>query len=91
MAQPAWKRPGSPIGKTGPRKKNPIYKRRAREPWSPANLKKLKGQEWIETLSFSASTRQTPTYQRRARSLKQIGIVQQTRRGGHDTLEVVKP
>ncbi len=42
MAKAAWKRPGSPIGKTGPRKKNPIYKRRSREPWSPADLKKLK-------------------------------------------------
>jgi hypothetical protein len=34
MAQPAWKRPGSPIGKTGPRKRNPIYKRRSGEPWT---------------------------------------------------------
>ena len=42
MAQPAWKRPGSPIGKTGPRKKNPIYKRRSREPWSAAELRKLR-------------------------------------------------
>jgi hypothetical protein len=42
MAQPGWKRPGSPIGKTGPRKKNAIYKRRSREPWSPADLRKLR-------------------------------------------------
>jgi hypothetical protein len=42
MEQPAWKRPGSPIGKTGPRKKNPSYKRRSREPWSSADLRKLR-------------------------------------------------
>jgi len=42
MAQPAWKRAGSPIGRSGPRKKNPIYKRRSRQPWSDADLKKLK-------------------------------------------------
>jgi hypothetical protein len=34
MAKAAWKRPGSPIGKKGPRKANPKYKRRLRQPWS---------------------------------------------------------
>jgi hypothetical protein len=38
----AWKRPGSPIGRTGQRKANPKYKRRSREPWSPADLRTLK-------------------------------------------------
>jgi len=42
MAQAAWKRPGSPIGKKGPRKANPVYKRRLGEPWSDADLKNLK-------------------------------------------------
>ena len=42
MAQPAWKRAGSPIGKKGPRKANPKYKQRAREPWSRDELKDLK-------------------------------------------------
>ena len=42
MAQPAWKRPGSPIGKKGPRKANPKYKQRAREPWSSAEVKQLR-------------------------------------------------
>jgi hypothetical protein len=42
MAQAAWKRPGSPIGKKGPRKSNPIYKRKAGEPWSDTDLRKLK-------------------------------------------------
>jgi len=42
MAQSAWKRPGSPIGKEGPRKANPAYKRRSGEPWSDADLKNLK-------------------------------------------------
>ncbi|AMA58674.1 hypothetical protein [Bradyrhizobium sp. CCGE-LA001] len=42
MAKAAWKRPGSPIGRKGPRKANPVYKRRARQPWSPADVSKLK-------------------------------------------------
>jgi hypothetical protein len=42
MAQAAWKRPGSPIGKAGPRKANPKYKRRSGQPWSPAELKQLR-------------------------------------------------
>jgi hypothetical protein len=39
-----WRRPGSPIGRRGPRKKNPEYKRRAGEPWTGrevATLRKL--------------------------------------------------
>jgi hypothetical protein len=42
MAQSAWKRPGSSIGKKGPRKANPKYKRRSREPWSSDELRQLK-------------------------------------------------
>lgn len=42
MARPAWKRQGSPIGKKGPRKANPRYKRRSREPWSTADVRTLK-------------------------------------------------
>jgi len=38
----SWKRPGSPIGQRGPRKANPKYKRRSREPWTPAEVKQLK-------------------------------------------------
>jgi hypothetical protein len=38
----ARKRPTSPIGKTGPRKANPKYKRRAREPWTPQEVRELK-------------------------------------------------
>jgi hypothetical protein len=37
----AWKRPGSPIGREGPRKANPKYKRRSRERWSAADLRTL--------------------------------------------------
>jgi hypothetical protein len=42
MAQPAWKRPGSPIGKKGPRKANPKYKRRSRERWSAQEVRELR-------------------------------------------------
>ncbi len=41
-AKAAWKRPGSPIGKKGPRKANPKYKRRSREPWTDNEVKKLR-------------------------------------------------
>jgi hypothetical protein len=42
MAKAAWRRPGSPIGKKGSRKTNPSYKRRSRQPWSSADLRKLR-------------------------------------------------
>lgn len=42
MARPDWKRPGSPIGKKGPRKANPIYKRRSRELWSDEDVHQLR-------------------------------------------------
>ncbi len=42
MARQSWKRPGSPIGRKGPRKSNPKYKRRARQPWEPGEVKELK-------------------------------------------------
>ncbi len=42
MAQAAWKRPGSPIGKKGARKANPKYKRRAGEPWTTQEVRELR-------------------------------------------------
>jgi hypothetical protein len=42
VAQAAWKRSGSPIGKKGPRKANPVYKRKLRQPWSKDDIKQLK-------------------------------------------------
>lgn len=42
MATPNWKRSGSPIGKKGPRKKNPEYKRRSGENWTGADLRNLR-------------------------------------------------
>jgi hypothetical protein len=38
----AWKRPGSPIGRRGPRKANPRYKRHTREPWERADVQALR-------------------------------------------------
>ena len=40
--QPAWKQPGSPIGRKGPRKANPKYKRNLREAWTAADVKMLR-------------------------------------------------
>jgi len=40
--KPAWKRPGSPIGKKGPRKANPKYKRRSQQTWSDKEVKLLR-------------------------------------------------
>lgn len=42
MARAAWKRPGSPIGKKGPRKANPKYKQNMRKPWSDDDVEKLR-------------------------------------------------
>jgi hypothetical protein len=38
----SWKRPGSPIGRKGPRKANPKYKRRAGQRWTTGELRELK-------------------------------------------------
>jgi hypothetical protein len=38
----SWKPPGSPIGKKGPRKANPKYKRRSQQPWSDKEVKQLR-------------------------------------------------
>jgi hypothetical protein len=42
MEQVAWKRPDSPIGRTGPRKANPKYKRKLGQPWSDEEVKELR-------------------------------------------------
>ena len=42
MARQSWKRPGSPIGRKGPRKANPTYKQRMRQPWSEKEVRDLK-------------------------------------------------
>jgi hypothetical protein len=40
--KPSWQRRGSPIGRKGPRKANPKYKRRSGEPWTTAEIRELK-------------------------------------------------
>ena len=40
--RPAWKKPGSPIGRKGPRKANPKYRRRSRKPWEKEEVRDLK-------------------------------------------------
>ena len=47
--RPSWKRPGSPIGRKGPRKANPKYKRRSGEPWTRDELKELKALAKLNT------------------------------------------
>jgi hypothetical protein len=42
MARASWKRPGSPIGRKGPRKANPKYKRKLNEPWSAGDVGELR-------------------------------------------------
>jgi len=37
-----WRRPGSPIGRKGPRKPHSKYKRHAKESWSEADLGMLR-------------------------------------------------
>jgi len=40
--QESWRRPGSPIGRKGPRKADPKYKRHEGEPWSAKDVRELK-------------------------------------------------
>ena len=42
MAQPSWERPGSPIGRTGPRSASPKYKRKLGHPWSDEEVGQLR-------------------------------------------------
>jgi hypothetical protein len=42
MTAATWKRPGSPIGRKGPRKANPKYKQRAGDPWKASEVRQLK-------------------------------------------------
>jgi hypothetical protein len=37
-----WRRSGSPIGRKGPRKANPRYKRNLNKSWSTAEVRKLR-------------------------------------------------
>ena len=39
---PSWQRLGSPIGRKGPRKRHPQYKRHMNEPWSGADVGRLR-------------------------------------------------
>jgi hypothetical protein len=41
-AKPAWKRAGSPIGRKGPRKAHPKYKRNMNKPWSAGDVRMLR-------------------------------------------------
>ncbi|MGA7485456.1 MAG: hypothetical protein WBW74_00740 [Xanthobacteraceae bacterium] len=41
-SKPAWQRAGSPIGRKGPRKAHPKYKRHLKEPWSGTDLGTLR-------------------------------------------------
>jgi hypothetical protein len=38
----AWKRPGSPIGRKGPRKAHPRYKRNLNKNWSSGDVRTLR-------------------------------------------------
>lgn len=38
----SWRRPGSPIGRKGPRKVHPKYKKHLGEMWSPSDVRALK-------------------------------------------------
>jgi hypothetical protein len=63
MATPAWRRPGSPIGKKGPRKANPKYKRRSRERWTPQEVRQLRSlaKDNIPTGVISLMLQRPPT------------------------------
>lgn len=41
-SRPSWQRPGSPIGRKGPRKAHPRYKRNNKASWSTRDVRELK-------------------------------------------------
>jgi hypothetical protein len=62
-SKPAWQRPGSPIGRKGPRKANPKYKRNMRDPWTNDDVRMLKrfAKENTPTGVISLKMGRTPT------------------------------
>ena len=42
--RPAWQRPGSPIGRKGPRKAHPLYTRNKNKDWTARDVRELKTQ-----------------------------------------------
>lgn len=42
VRRPAWKRPGSPIGRKGPRKAHPSYTRNNNKNWSAGDVRELR-------------------------------------------------
>jgi hypothetical protein len=85
----AWQRPGSPIGRKGPRKAHAKYKRNMREPWSTSDVKMLKqlAKENTPTGVISLKMGRTPTAirgkaQREGISLRPSNRSPYTRRRG---------
>ena len=42
MAKQSWQRPGSPIGRKGPRNADAKYQRRTGEPWERSEIRELR-------------------------------------------------
>ena len=42
LRRASWKRPGSPIGRKGPRKAHPRYKRNLNKDWSSGDVRELR-------------------------------------------------
>ena len=61
--KPVWQQPGSPIGRKGPRKAHPKYKRRMNEGWSSEDLQTLKQLARVNTPTgvISLKMGRTPT------------------------------
>jgi len=85
----AWKRPGSPIGRKGPRKANPKYKRNMSKDWTASDVRELKklAKENTPTGVISLKLGRTPVAirgkaQREGISLKPTNRSPYTRRSG---------
>lgn len=61
--KPTWRQPGSPIGRKGPRKAHPKYKRHMNEAWSSEDLLTLKQLARVNTATgvISLKMGRTPT------------------------------
>jgi hypothetical protein len=75
--KPVWQRAGSPIGRKGPRKAHPKYKRHMQEAWSAEDLRTLKQLARANTPTgvISLKMGRTPTAIRSKAQREQISLM----------------
>jgi hypothetical protein len=79
--KPSWKRPGSPIGRTGPRKAHPKYKRHTNESWTSRDVQTLRELARANTPTgvISLKVGRTPTAIRSKAQRERISLIPSNR------------